>query len=161
MKKVLIAYHSDAGSTKEVSYYMQEKMNDQGIVVDVYEFDDVDQIKQYDEIIIGAPVNGMRWHPSTKVFINKYESELSNKKVSYFLLSFMIYEGRNMWRKAIKNAFKEASQIVPPFKTGYFGGVIDEEMPLFARILFGLKKGMPLDQRNYNDIDTFIEEITK
>jgi menaquinone-dependent protoporphyrinogen oxidase len=85
MKKVLIAYMSRSGSTREVAEFMQKELQSHGHQVDVRPIKEVDDFSGYDVVIAGGMLYRFGWHEAIVKFLNKYMGELQKKKVALFV----------------------------------------------------------------------------
>ncbi len=159
MTRVLIAYASKQGSTKEVAEFMTETLKKEDFDVDVKNVDAIANVNDYDCVVIGAPINGMKWVDDAVNFIGIHQMDLQDKKTAYFSLSYTAVLGRKMWRKQINKAFDAVSKQVPPVKTGVFGGKVDGELPGVLRFVFGVPKGTPSDQRDWVQIENWTKEL--
>ena len=84
MKKILIVYASNAGSTMEISHYLGKQLSNENINTTVCSFREAQNLQSYDAIILGAPM--MReLHPGLVKFIQKNQKILINKKVAMFI----------------------------------------------------------------------------
>jgi len=81
-KKILVAYHTNAGSTAEVADAIAQKIKEAEVQVDVALLDDVQDYSSYDAVVIGSPVQ--MWERKTPKLIKKTQTALSNKPVAYF-----------------------------------------------------------------------------
>ena len=63
-----------------------------------------------------------------------------------------------MWKKTINKSLNKASALVKPMMIGKFDGRIEDEFPGFVRLLFGVKKGTPLDLRDWDAIRAWAKE---
>lgn len=160
MKRVLIAYASKQGSTKEVAESMAEILKEETFEVDVKNMDAVASVNDYDCVVVGAPINGMKWVDDAVNFIGIHQMDLQDKKTAYFSLSYTAVLGRKMWRKQIAKAFDMVSKQVAPVKTGVFGGKVDGELPGVLRFVFGVPKGTPNDQRDWTQIETWTKDLS-
>ena len=145
MKKVLIAYVTKTGTTANAAEIIGGTLRDEGFDATVMPLADAGSLDSYDSVIIGAPINGMAWHPDATAFVVNHAAELSQKDVSFYLLSYIYFTGCNFWKKVIAKAFGRLPQSVHPRKTGMFGGKVEKEFPAFPRFLFGVRKGTPTD----------------
>jgi len=170
MKNVLIAYNSPNGSTAEVVNFISKELTALGHqvhtdtlanvnAIDASQTNEMPALSLYDAVIIAAPINGMKWRPEALNFVTAHQAELNSKLVVYVTLALLVEQGRPMWRKAVQNAFNQASAIVPPAATGIFGGSADGSLPAFMRWVFGLPKDMPKDNRNWSKIEAFSRKI--
>ncbi len=160
MKKVLIAFASKSGSTKEVAESIAERIQTETVEVDVKNIDSIPNVSEYDMVVVGAPINGMKWRQDAVDFVGIHQSDLMYKRTAYFSLSYTAVLGRKMWRKQISKAFDNVSKQVPPIKTGTFAGKVDGEMPAVVRFIFGMPKDTPHDQRDWDLISTWAEDLS-
>ncbi len=159
MSKVLIAYITKTNSTKEVAEEIAKVIEAKGHDVSVKPVDSVESLEGIDRVVLGAPINGMKWHPDTKTFVTKFKDALSLIPTAYFSLSIVIKEGATMWKKAVEKGFDEVSRMVEPVKTGTFGGYSADPLPGFLRLIFRLPKDIANDQRDWDAIKAWAEEL--
>ena len=160
-KKVLIIYDTESGSTKEVAEIIGEEMNRLKAESDVRNIIDIDDISEYDVIIVGSP----NWYgkptPKIKKFLQRHNKELMQKPFSFFFTCMcltkiagenspesIVYEDpqfniipkpeneMNMWQKSHTCSFyrKQLSKIIPnvkPVSVAVFKGRLD-----FGRLNF-------------------------
>lgn len=150
--KTLIVYYSKTGTTKQIAEAMGAELENAEVkaIGDAINFDD------YDKIIVGGPINGMNWNESVKAFVKENESELMKKKVAFFAVSYMVDACRSSWNDKIHH-FSVGMMKVDA--NTVFSGRVDKEMPGFARLIFGLKKGMPIDRVDLSQVKQFAEQI--
>lgn len=161
MKKILVAYGTKTDTTKEVAEEIGNVLEQCGFTIELKQFHEVKTIEGYQGVVVGAPINGMSWRPDAKTFIKEHAEQLNKIPTAYFNVSYLIYIGRDMWKKAIKNSFNKASQVVKPVMTGTFGGRVEAAFPAVARFIFGVKKGASLDQRNWDIIQIWADELSR
>jgi menaquinone-dependent protoporphyrinogen oxidase len=160
-KRILVCYATKTGSTKETAESIAGTLRGKGFAVDVSPFSAAGALASYDGFVLGAPVNGMAWHPEAPAFVRANTEALSAKPVAYFLLSIAYGVGRPSMKAAIPARFAPASAIVAPVAAACFGGLMASEPPLVLRLAFGIKKGAPRDSRNWDEIASFAEEIAR
>ena len=61
MKKILIAYFTRFNSTLEAAALMAQTLREQGWDAEVKPLAAVSSLEGFDAVVIGAPINGMRW----------------------------------------------------------------------------------------------------
>lgn len=159
MSRVLIGYATKTGSTKEVAERICKIMIDKGHKVDIKPLETVKDLSDYESIVIGAPVNGMMWRPDALEFVKSHKQELDQRKVVYFTLAMMAHQGRSMWQKRVQKALNKPSALVTPIDTAIFGGVAGDDIPAPLRVLFGIPKDSASDQRDWNRIDSWANDI--
>jgi menaquinone-dependent protoporphyrinogen oxidase len=82
--KVLVAYASKYGSTKEIAEKIGEVLKQAGITVDVMPVKTVKDPAPYQNIVIGSAMYIGRWRKEAVNFLKKYEKTLSERKVWIF-----------------------------------------------------------------------------
>jgi menaquinone-dependent protoporphyrinogen oxidase len=83
MKKVLIAYTTNAGSTEEVARVIAEEVGKDGAQTTVSRLEEIQSIAGYDAVIVGAPMI-LGWHRAARKFVHQHRLELSRVPVAYF-----------------------------------------------------------------------------
>jgi menaquinone-dependent protoporphyrinogen IX oxidase len=83
MKKILVMYCTNAGSTAEIAAKLAEELTVLGHQAASQAMDQVNQLESYDVVLIGAPMI-LGWHAAAKQFIRKNQAVLSQKQVAYF-----------------------------------------------------------------------------
>ena len=160
-KKLLICYATKTGSTKETAEAIAKTLGDRGFDVDVSPYSQAADLGSYDGFILGAPVNGMAWHPDAVAFVRANAAALSAKPTAYFLLSIAYGIGRPGMRTVIPARFDPAASVVAPVASACFGGVMATDPPFVLRLAFGIKKGAPRDGRNWEDVRAFAEDLAR
>ena len=89
MSDILLAYTTNAGSTLEVAQVIADELVQKGHTVSVTNISEIDDIKPYDNVIIGAPMI-LGWHNAAKRFLHKNRKALTKKKCAYFCTAVSI-----------------------------------------------------------------------
>jgi menaquinone-dependent protoporphyrinogen IX oxidase len=97
MKKVLITYCTNAGSTAEIAAKLAEEFRAAGQDVTCESMDQNSVLDSYDAVLIGAPMI-FGWHAAAIHFLKKNQVILSRKKVAYFCTLL------NLTQESITNA---------------------------------------------------------
>jgi len=155
--KTLIVYYTKTNTTKEIAERIAEKLISKGHDVDIMLVDENIDLGMYENVVIGAPINGMRMVPEFQKFIDENYVLLQAKNVSIFAVSYLIRIGRMMWQKAIRRAVKNYETISSNIKI--FQGRIDKPFSAFPRFMFGVKKSTPTDLREWSVIDKWIDTL--
>lgn len=159
MGTVLIAYISKAGSTKEIAEEIGRVLGENGIQTELQELPKVQDLSLYSAVVIGAPINGFRWLPEAEKFIEDHKDRLEKIQTAYFIVSYLLKAGRASLRKKMGETLKKAKSILTPVAEGYFGGRVDANFPAIFRLMFGVKKGTPLDVRDWDEIRAWAAEL--
>ena len=83
MKKALVAYTTNSGSTEDIARRVAEELGKNGAQVDLTRLEQVTVLDGYDLVIVGAPMI-LGWHRSARKFIQQHQAALSKLPVAYF-----------------------------------------------------------------------------
>ncbi len=154
MKKVLVAYTTNSGSTEDMARQVADELGKNGAQVDLTRLEQVTDPSGYDLVVVGAPMI-LGWHRAARKFIRQHQAALSKAKAAYFAAAMSLtrtdeaqIDGVPIYldpglAKAPKNAarlsfrenyatprkyfaplLKEASQI-KPVGMAFFGGKLE------------------------------------
>lgn len=159
MDKVLIAWFTKTGTTKLAAEEIGRILEESGHSVELRDLAEVSDLSDYSAVVLGAPINGMAWRPEALAFVKANESSLRSKPVAYFLVSYLLFQGGEFWKKKIRASLDEVSAVVKPVKTGMFGGRLPAALPGLARFFFGVRKDSPLDIADPEAVRAWAREL--
>lgn len=146
-------------TTKEVGEAIAKILTENNLTVDLLPMSDVTNMDMYDGIVVGGPINGMRWVPEATSFIKENQQVLRQKKTALYFVAYLLHDGRKIWKKAIKSSLNASKKLINTSKTGMFGGKIEDMFPGIARFMFGVKKSAPLETIKWNNVRRWGEEL--
>jgi menaquinone-dependent protoporphyrinogen oxidase len=158
MKTVLIAYLTQTGSTKEAASIIAEVLDSRGFKTTVAEIA-MAEPGNFDIVVIGSPIHGMRWAPEAADFLRKNRETLSRKKIALFSVAYVYFTGRPSWKKSVDNALAAIYGNATPIQTGVFPGRVDRKLPGIARLIFGIAKSAKADIFDRKAIDTWANDL--
>lgn len=120
--KVLIAYATEYGSTREVAEKVGDTLKSKGLEVDVSSVSEVSDISSYNAAVIGAPVMRFRFLPPARKFVKSNKEALSKIPVAYFSLGLTMKEDTPKRRERMMKKLKVVTRQVAPVDVGLFGG---------------------------------------
>ncbi len=161
MKDVLIAYYTETDTTKEISQYICDKLTNKDYQVTLQPLDQVTQLDEYNTIILGTPIHGMQIDQNAKAFLDTNLDQLSQKTIGLFYNSYLLDNGHKIWQKAIRKAYNKYQETLNPIAIGEFYGRIDKHFSGLPKLLLGPKDTQPLDRRDWNQIDQFIDKLIR
>jgi len=164
--KILIAYISKTGTTEEIARkicaILGESSNADADAsadqIEVLPISEVDSIEQYDRLILGSPINGMKVLPEFKAFIEEKIAN-SGKLVDIFAVSYMFERGRKIWRNAIKKDVEKIQALAHASSAEIFGGRLQNPLPGLVSFIFGLPAELPLDLRDWVKIEAWARKL--
>lgn len=89
MKKILVTYATNAGSTAEVAQVIAEELGKNSARVEVRQINEVKTVAGYQAVVVGAPMI-VGWHPSAVKFLKQNKQALSNMPVAYFFTALKL-----------------------------------------------------------------------
>lgn len=152
MKNILILYVTKTGTTLHAANIISKVFESKGYSVDIKKISDEFNIEDYFGVIIGAPINGMQWHPEAVSFITIHQQVLKEKAVAYYFMSYILNVGNSFWNKRIQTSLNKVKNIVKPVYIGMFNGKVGSDFPVAARWIFGIKKGTPMNLTDDSEV---------
>ena len=135
--KVLVAFSTATGTTREVAAAIGSELATAGHTVDVMHVDETKGVEDYDAIVAGTPVMMGMLNGRFKRFMRRNAKKLNSKKVAWFLVCGYLCEptDENLERARKRLAkIQKLSKNVTPVDTAMFGGAIKKEGADFDRL---------------------------
>lgn len=84
--RILVAYATRYGSTKEVAEKVAATLRQAGLEVDLQPARDVRDLTPYEGVVVGAPLIIGRWHKDARQFVSRQRRALETLRVAVFAL---------------------------------------------------------------------------
>ena len=122
--RVLVAYGSTRGSTREVAEAVAATLRERGHEVDVERAGWVKEIGRYEGVVLGGALYRGRWHRSARRFLKRQRRRLSTVSLAVFAIGPRRNEevAFERARRQLERALAKAPEIEPA-STAVFGGV--------------------------------------
>lgn len=167
-KKVLVAYASLCGSTGGVAETIGDVFCKKGACVDVRLLENVNDLTQYEAVIIGSAVQSASWRSEAISFVRNNQKVLGSIPVAYFLTCLALYNDNTETRKLAGSYMDPVLEAVPdinPVDMGLFAGALDySKLNFIFRIVMKSKmkkQGIPEgDFRDSFAITSWAESIS-
>lgn len=161
-KKVLIAYATTSGSTREIAERVGEFLDEKGLNVDVRSCREKTDLKDYDAIILGAPLYLFHLHKDAVHFLQRHQKHLEKLPVAIFAGGPYGPTAAEDALEVQKNLEKELEKHtwLQPVSTQLVGGRFDPALLRFPYNLIPAMKSAPAcDSRNWEEIKAWAESL--
>lgn len=135
MVKALVVYGTRYGATADTSEVIAEVLRQEGFEVQVSDAkrDKIQSLSEYELVIVGSGIRMGRWTREPEKFLEKFQQELSTKKLAIFVCCGAVHplSEEDEKTKEIEDAQtkyleeKAAHFNLNPISLGLFGGVYD------------------------------------
>jgi len=160
-KKILVAYASKAGSTKEVAERISNRLVSKGLTVDLLPVQRVSDIESYDAVAVGSAIRAGSLLPEVKGFIERNQALLSVKHFSLFIVCLTMKDETEENCKTVSAYLEPIRTQVKPDKEGLFAGVMNfSKLGFLERMLIKAMKAPEGDYRNWEAIDAWTDELS-
>ncbi len=159
MKKALIAYFTKTGTTREIAMEIGKTLKEAGVETRVLPLSEAGDLAGYDAVILGAPVNGMRWVSEAAAFVEARRDALRALPVAVFAVSYMYGAARPNWNRAVEKSLRAAAEAAGARVSSVFTGRIGSPLPGFARLIFGVPRNLPSDRVDREAVRTWAREL--
>jgi menaquinone-dependent protoporphyrinogen oxidase len=132
--KILVAFASRYGSTKEVAEAILATLSEAGATADLKPFREARSLEGYSAVVLGAPLMMYRWHKDAVAFLSRHRKAIENLPAAVFALG-PVHDPHDEqeWRDSRSQLDKELAK-VPWFKPTaieIFGGRFDPALLRF------------------------------
>lgn len=161
--RALIAYASRHGATAGIVARIADRMADRGIALDVRRVDAIEDVGEYDAIVLGSPVYDRVWPPEARRFVSLHAEGLAARPLWLFSVGSFGDTGRLLGPLTHKEPrdIDSLRATLLPRDYRVFRGVIEKhQWPFWSRVLFHLFGGRLGDHPDWGEIDRWADEIT-
>ena len=87
--KILIAYTTNAGSSREVAEAIAGELEKHGAAADIRRLEEIEDLSPYKGVVVGGPMI-MGWHRGAVKFLKKHQMALRTLPVVYFFTAMSL-----------------------------------------------------------------------
>ncbi len=124
-KRILVTYASRTGSTIGVAQAIAAVLTEAGMQVDVTPMPEVKDIKVYDAVVAGSPIQEGAWLPEAMEFVKKHQTALNRKPFAAFLTCMTLAIGNGKYRDHVSSWLEPVRSLVKTRSEGLFTGTLD------------------------------------
>jgi len=128
VKKILIAYASQCGSTGDVAEAIGKVFCHHNLKADIRLVQNVTDIVAYDGVVIGSAIHSSKWMPAAEDFFETNQQRLTQIPVACFLTCLTLYQPTPQNQKRAVSFLQpllEANSRIKPISLGTFAGKLD------------------------------------
>lgn len=154
--KVLVAYASKHGTTREVAESIAETLREFGrLAVEIEDAGRVHDISRYDAVVVGGGLYTGKWHADARHLLKMHRHELAGKRLAVFGMGPDSVEESKVAesRKQLERALAATPEIEPIAVT-IFGGALAPESWRFP-----FNRLPAFDARDWDAIRGWAEEV--
>lgn len=158
-EKVLVAYATKHGSTREIAEEIGHVLSAAGLVVDVKPAAQVRFVAPYQAVILGSALYANRWRLAARRFARKFKAQLKQKPVWLFSSGPLDHSADQGLLPPVKHA-ERVLHAVSAREHVTFGGRLAEDAPgLVERLM--IKAGQTGEFRNFDRIREWAASISR
>ena len=149
--RILVAYATKRGSTREVAEAIAGVLEGEGLPVELCPAEDVEDLDGYAGVVLGGALYMGRLHHDARRFLKRFRERLAALPTAVFAMGPTSVEEDEVRRsrEQLDRALAAVPEIDPLF-VAIFGGVVDPE-----KLSFPFKRMPAFDARDWDDIRTW------
>jgi menaquinone-dependent protoporphyrinogen oxidase len=155
--RVLVAYATKHGSTREVAEAVADTLRHCDLVVDVMPAADVAHLRRYDGVVLGAALYTGRLHKDARRFLARHEDGLAVRALAVFAMGPRTLQDADVAssRAQLDRALGAMPRLAP-VSVAIFGGVVAPEA-----LRFPLNRMPAVDARDWGAIEGWAAELAE
>lgn len=161
MKKVLLAYFTKTGTTREIALEIEKTLREAGADARAVPLSEVSGLEGRGAVVLGAPINGMRWVPEAAAFVEANRDALRAVPVAVFAVSYMHGAARPMWNRAIEKSLRTEAEAAGARTSTVFTGRVGTPLPGLARAIFGVPRDLPADRVDLEAVRIWARDLPR
>jgi menaquinone-dependent protoporphyrinogen oxidase len=153
--RVLVAYASRKGSTREVAEAIAGRLEEDGLRTVLQPARDRVDLRAFDGVVLGGALYTGRWHRDARRFLRRHRRTLTTLPVAVFGMGPATDDEHAMGASLgqLERALARTPDFVP-VAVAIFGGVIDP-----ARLRFPFARMPASDARDWDAIGAWADEV--
>jgi menaquinone-dependent protoporphyrinogen oxidase len=153
--RVLVAYATKKGSTREVAEAIAAQLEADGVRTVLQPARDKVDLRTFDGVVLGGALYTGRWHRDARRFLHRHRRILTTLPVAVYGMgpSTMDEHAMGASLAQLERALARTPEVLP-VAVAIFGGVIDPE-----KLHFPLNHMHQVDLRDWNEIRAWAAEL--
>jgi menaquinone-dependent protoporphyrinogen oxidase len=153
--KILVAYATRKGSTREVARALAEELRARGADVTTLPAGEVTDVTAYDGVVLGGSIYMGRWHADARRLLARHTEQLANRQLAVFAIGPLTsgLDDLAAARRQLDHALDKLAE-VHPVTVAVFGGVVDP-----AKLHFPFNHMAATDARDWDQIRSWARKV--
>jgi menaquinone-dependent protoporphyrinogen oxidase len=154
-ERILVAYATKRGSTREVAEAIARTLEDEGLEPELRPAGEVDDIEPFAAVVLGGCLYMGRWHTDAAGFLRRHAGALADRPLAVYAMGPLTLEEQDVAgaRKQLDRALERARG-VQPATIAVFGGVVDP-----GRLRFPFNRMPASDARDPEAIAAWARQV--
>jgi len=159
-ERFLVTYASQTGVTASVAEAIGEVLGEKGAWVDVRPVDDVDDVSDYQAVVVGSAIRAGQWLPRARKFIGAHQKSLVGMPVAAFLTCMTLQEDTPENRQEVAGYMTSVREQLDLVDEGLFAGAMfPEKLPVIFRLLVKMMGSEAADCRDWDAIRAWANDV--
>lgn len=162
-RKVLVAYATRLNSTLDIAEEIEKTLTKAGASVELHHIEAVEDVSQYDAVIIGSAIRVGKWLPEAVNFLVRFREELRQIPVAFFTVCITMSEDTPENRQLVMGYMQELKTATPevyPVDIGLFAGKLyPKELSWLLRQYIRIAKIPTGDYRNWDAVRNWSRRV--
>mgnify|MGYP000851319539 FL=1 len=150
--RVLVAYATKYGSTREVAEAVAEELRRAGAAIDLQPAKEVQDLSRYQAVVLGSAIQKFKVLPEAVRFATKHRAALSQMPTAYFCVCLTMQDDTPQARQTAEGYLKPLRDVQEPVSMGLFAGKLDTQ-PMGRLVALFLHRVMHAVDGDYRDWD--------
>lgn len=155
--RVLVAYATKHGSTREVAEAIAETLAEEGLLAEVRAAAEVDDLAPYEAVVLGGSIYMTRWHADAVSFLRRQAPALRDRALAVYGMGPLTLSEDDVAgaRDQLERALRRAPDAAPD-EIAVFGGVLDP-----AKLRFPFSRMPASDARDPEAIAAWARRVAE
>jgi menaquinone-dependent protoporphyrinogen oxidase len=165
MTRVLVAYATAHGSTREIAERIAARLTGSGLRTVCTSVTEVDDVHGYDAFVVGSAIHNQAWLPEAIRFVRHHARVLGARPTWLFSVGMpaAVAPALRGWaaREGPKVLESMRTRVHPNGERLFSGVVRRDQFPVAGRLVFWLLGGRYGDFRDNEEIDGWAEDVAR
>lgn len=162
MKKILVAYATVSGSTREIAEFVCKEISTGEIQAELRPCKEVKDLSGYNAVVLGFPLYMFQMNGDTRGFLNRHQKTLASLPVAVFAGGPFGDDPKKDLEKIVQNLNELMAKFtwLHPRNVQVVGGKFDPKNLKFPYNLIPAMNGLPFsDARDWDEIRAWAQTL--